>query len=79
MILLIRGSKVFTTFCDFESFWEEESEALEQDGLVFGWLGDAAFADLNAALGRQYYIHQRDGLDFIQHLARLVSEAGLAA
>ena len=40
--------------------WEFESEALEEDGLVSGGLGDAAFADLDAVFGRQHNVDEAD-------------------
>ena len=33
---------------------------MEQDGLVLGGLGDAAFADLGAAFGGEYDVDETD-------------------
>jgi hypothetical protein len=49
---------------------------VEEDGLVFGRLGDAAAADVDTALGGQDDIDQIDSAEFIEDPTRFVTEAG---
>ena len=43
---------------------------------MFGWLGDAAAADVDAAVGRQHHVDHADLAQFSQHATRFIAQAG---
>ena len=49
---------------------------MEEDGLVFGRLGDAAAADVDTALGGQDDVDQIDSTEFVEYPTRFGAEAG---
>ena len=56
-----------------------QAELLKQERLVPRGAGEAALADLDAALGGEDDVHHLNLSQFVEHLARLVAETGAAA
>ena len=54
-------------------------EPLEEDGLGLSRLGNAPIADHRSRLCRHYHIDCLDLGNLVEHLARLIPQAGLLA
>ena len=84
---LNRGSTVFSRVANAKSslhfslvyFWQPELEAIEENLLVLGGLGEAAFANLDAAASGQDDVDRSQLPDLIQDSTRLAAKTGAIA
>ena len=55
---------------------QRQPEPLQQDSLMLCRLGNASAADVDARLGRQHHVHHLYLRYLVEHLSRLIAQAG---